>query len=157
MSRITLNEKLKKRDDYQDIIKRVRNVQNPVNYIMDQFSCSYPTANKFYKEINGIPVESKKESSLDVANKYLSTLDYKFSEPTTRTLIQFKEELDNFSLESIKYMFETLSNRKSGTDIKSLIIRAISYIIQIKYYKLIHDKEIPESLRIKTEEVISQC
>lgn len=168
MSRITLHEKLKRRADYAEIVKRVNKCPKPVKYVEDTFSVTYLTAKKFVDELNGITrpdTETIKAdaSALDKhkADIYLKKIDVQFNydsaKPTFMTFSKVGDELEKFSVVTLTEIFKNLYGKEPTVIYEFALIKAIKYIIQEKYYSQVFKKDIPSNIKILTESIVGEC
>ena len=156
MSRITLNEKLKKRADYKDVVKRISIAPKPIQYIIDTFNCAIPTANRLLQDLN-IKISGNDEL---VAKQFVERLEGRFNnkyEAFNNSISKIRLELEEFSLETLRLIFKSLVGKEPNTKFKYVLLYGIAYFLQNRYYYKIHLNDIPEYVKLRGEQKIEDC
>lgn len=159
MARISLYQKSRDRSDFDKIVKKVKLLDKPIPYVMSQFNCTYPTALNFIKELQGNKLSGVSSEDSDfIATYFLKSVENKIdSSPSINSLIKFREDLSKFSIPTLNILFQSLTTGIGNTNIKIDLIRAVSYTLQLKYYNKVYKKVPPESLILKTQDLIRIC
>lgn len=160
MARTSLIDKLKARKDYGEIVKKVSNHPKPVKYIQDTFGVTYVTAKKFVDEaLSGVKVVEvdpvAKKAEIFIQKMYISFNPN--SNPSSLTFGAIGEELERFPTAVLKEIFKVFTEKEAKTGHDFLLIRAIKYLIQKKYYSLILKKEMSEDLIKQTDQIVGEC
>jgi sugar-specific transcriptional regulator TrmB len=165
--RISLFQKLKTRKDFKEICKRLELSNNKIRYIEDCFSCGNLTARRcvdeYYIHVNGTGEYVK--PSKDVIDEakghtFVSNVEVKLEkEPSLVNLLKLgnEEELLEFSVNSLKFIFNYFSDKKATVDSKIKLIAGIKYLIQSKYYEKVFKVKMPEKLISRTEKILREC
>ena len=163
MARITLNAKLKKRPDYNEIVKKVKLHPKPIKYVESTFGVTYLTAKKFVDELQGfkVSVDNKELDATEAkAELFLNKVNVRFNpnyNPSSLTFALVGEELEKIPPIVLKCIFKKLHGSESKDVNKFILIRGIKYLLQKKYYNLIFKKDMPKHILDNTEQIIRDC
>lgn len=155
MPRTTLNTKLKKRSDYDDIVKKIKSVEKRLPYIKNTFNCSSAVAQTLLEELG---LKDYSDTPLEVAKCLIERSEVILSnkDADIRTLLSFKEKLDEESITSLRYMFRELFGRET-IFYKEAVLKAIFYYLQSKHYENIFKKPIPFHVQERADKALMEC
>lgn len=165
MSRISLYEKLSRREDFKEILKRVKVSSNQLRYLKDNFLCTNQTASRFLDEMRIHSVKSLKEGepAEDIitlrAQAELSSFedDIKYRNPTL-SLVSFGERLEKFKPTLVYAIFKLLNNGVCASiKKKEILIRAIKYMLQVRFYNEMYKIDVPESVLQTKNGLVTLC
>lgn len=156
MARITLAEKLKRRNDFQDIFNKISKAPNPTKFVMDSMNVTYGTAIRLLHDLN-IKFNKNADYALDFPKKFVDGLDFKFNEAKLKDLINFKEMIKKYPYDLLCDIFTLIFNKKPTTTLDFELINAICYHVQCKYYKIVYKTELPLRVQQRYEESLKRC
>jgi hypothetical protein len=157
MGRLSLSEKLKKRSDYEDVLKRVTSANNPVKYICDSMGCSYGAALKCAADL-GLKFSKTHNYSDEFPSKFVNSMDLRFSQITsTRELLEVREMLKGYPIELLRDIFKIIFNRETDVNYSFDLVNAITYHFQVKYYNNFYGFDISDRVNNRYKEIVNKC
>ena len=155
MARISLYQKRKNDANFNEVLSTALALEKPIPFIMSTFDCTYQTALKFLKEAKPT---FKEENSGVLATNYIRRVEERIkNNPSFSTLLILRDDLNRFSMSTLKLIFKSYTEKDSLTNLKSEIISGIAYSVQQKYYEKVYRKEISLKLFLKTQDLIKVC